>query len=158
MSAPTSAPDARIGASTAVLAAVAWIASVVAANGFLSLGTGLEVVSVAGAGPLAEPVGVVLAAVLIALRGAFSTARSALLPVEHLLVAAVCLIVVPALVAALNGAGTAFLALGAAATSPFTIIDAVLAAAAGLVVLLLARAKAAGAGRPRWPWERDGAD
>lgn len=138
-----------------MLASAAWVASVVAANGFVSLGTGLEVVSVAGAGPLAEPVGVAVAAVVIAIRGAFSTGRSVLLPVEHLLVAAVCLIVIPALVAALSGAGAAFLTLGSAATSPFTFVDAVLAAIAGLVVLLLARAKAAGAGRPRWPWEGD---
>ena len=138
-----------------MLAAAAWVASVVAANGFVSLGTGLEVVSVAGAGPLAEPVGVAAAAVFVAIRGAFATARSVLLPVELLLAAAVCLIVAPALVAALGGAGAAFLTLGKAATSPFTVVDAVLAAVAGLVLLLIIRAKAAGAGRPRWPWERD---
>jgi chromate transport protein ChrA len=44
--------------------------------------------------------------------------------------------------------------LASSASSLFTIADAVLAAVAGLVFVLLLRARAAGAHRPRWPWER----
>jgi hypothetical protein len=128
---------------------------VVAANGLISVGTGLEVMPVAGAGPLAVPLAVALATLLIGLRAGFSTARSVLLPLETALIAAVTLLVVPALVAVLTGPGDAFLTLGRAALSVFTLVDVVLAALAGLVVLLVVRARAAGAGRPRWPWERD---
>ena len=131
-----------------------WIATVVAANGLVSLGSGLEVVPVRGAGPLAEPAGVVVAALALALRSARSTARSSLLPLETALLAAVALILVPAVVAlGMGGAGAAFLTLGRSATSLFTLTDVVLAAIAGLVVLLVVRARGAGARRPRWPWE-----
>ncbi|MGT2425935.1 hypothetical protein [Amnibacterium kyonggiense] len=110
----------------------------------------------AGAGPLAEPVGVAVAAGAIALRIARSTSRSVLLPVETALLGAVLVILVPALVALLDGgAGAAFLVLGESSTSPFTLADALLAAVAGLIALVVVRAKAAGAGRPRWPWERE---
>jgi hypothetical protein len=123
----------------------------------VSLGSGLEVVPVGGAGPLAEPAGVAFAAVLIALRSGFSTARSVLLPLETTLLAAVALILVPPVIAlTVGGGGSAFLTLGRAATSVFTLTDAVLAAVAGLIVLLVVRARAAGAGRPRWPWEDEG--
>ena len=128
-----------------------------AANGLVSVGTGLEVVPVRGAGPLAEPLGVAVAALLIVLRGARATARSVLLPLETALLAAASLIVVAGVVAlAMNGPGDGFLTTGSAAVSAFTLVDAVLAAVAGLVVLLVVRARAAGAGRPRWPWEEDG--
>lgn len=127
-----------------------------AANGFVSLGTDTDVIAVPGAGPLAEPVGVAVAAVVMMLRIARSTARSVLLPVETALLVAVLVIAVPALVALIvGGAGAAFLVLGEASTSPYTLADALLAAAAGLIALLVVRAKAAGAGRPRWPWERE---
>lgn len=133
-----------------------WVATVVAANGLVSLGSGLEVVPVRAAGPLAEPIGVVVAALAIAVRSALSTARSTLLPVETALIAAVSLIVVPGVVALLTaGAGPGLLTLGRSATSVFTLADVVLAALAGLVVLLVVRARGAGAGRPRWPWEDD---
>ena len=133
-----------------------WIATVVAANGLVSLGSGLEVVPVRAAGPLAEPVGVVAAALVIAVRCARSTARSTLLPLEAALMAAIALIVVPGAVAlVMAGAGAGLLTLGRSATSAFTLTDAVLAALAGLVVLLVVRARVAGAGRPRWPWEDD---
>jgi hypothetical protein len=139
-----------------VLVGLGWIATVVAANGLVSLGTGLEVVPVRDTGPLAEPVGVAVAAAALALRSGFATARSALLPVEAALIAAVTQIVVPALVVVLMaGMGAAFLTAGAAATSVFTLVDALLAALGGLIVLLVVRARAAGAGTPRWPWERD---
>jgi hypothetical protein len=138
----------------AVFVGLGWIATVVAANGLVSLGSGLEVVPVRGAGPLAEPVAVVVGALALVLRSARSTARSTLLPLETALLAAVALILVPAVVAlVMGGPGAAFLTLGRAATSVFTLADVVLAAIAGLVVLLVVRARAAGAGRPRWPWE-----
>lgn len=131
-----------------------WIATVVAANGLLSLGSGLEVVPVRGAGPLAEPAGVAIGALALAVRSGRSTARSTLLPLETALLAAVALILVPAVVAlVMAGPGPAFLVLGRAATSVFTLTDVVLAAVGGLAALLVVRARAAGAGRPRWPWE-----
>ena len=52
----------RAGAGIAVFVGLGWVATVVAANGLVSLGSGLEVVPVRAAGPLAEPVGVVVAA------------------------------------------------------------------------------------------------
>jgi hypothetical protein len=114
-------------------------------------------VPVRGAGPLAEPLGVAITALAIGLRIGRSTARSVLLPVETGLLAAVALILVPGAVALLTGPGEAFRTVGAAATAPFTLVDALLAALAGLIALLVVRARAAGAGRPRWPWEeRDG--
>lgn len=131
-----------------------WIATVVAANGLVSLATGLEVVPSRGAGPLAEPVGVAVAAIALAVRVALSTSRSALLPLETAVLAAAALLLVPAVVALpTGGAGPAFLTLGHAATSVFTLADVLLAALGGLVALLVVRARAAGAGPPRWPWE-----
>ncbi|GAA2751398.1 hypothetical protein [Amnibacterium kyonggiense] len=128
----------------------------VAANGFVSLATDADVIAVPGAGPLAEPVGVAVTAGAIGLRIARATGRSVLLPVETALLSAVLLILVPALVAlAAGGAGAAFLVLGEASTSLFTLADALLAAVAGLIALLIVRARAAGAGTPRWPWERE---
>ena len=139
-----------------MLLALGWIACVVAANGFVSLATDLEVVPLAAAGPLAEPIGVAVTALVMAPRVARSTARSVALPVETALIAALALILVPAVVTVvMGGAGPAFLELGRAATSVFTLTDALLAAVAGLVALLVVRARAAGAGRPRWPWEDD---
>jgi hypothetical protein len=155
-SAPTPAPERRAGAGLAVLLGLGWIACVVAANGFVSLATDLEVEPIRGAGPLAEPVGVVVAAVLITVRIGRSTARSVILPIETALIAALALIVAAAAVALImGGGGAAFLVLGRAATSPYTLTDALLAAAAGLIALLVVRARAAGAGTPRWPWEKD---
>ena len=109
---------------------------------------------VRGAGPLAEPLGVAVGVLLLVLRCARSTARSTLLPLETGLLAAAALLVVPGAVALVaGGPAEGLLTLGGAATSPFTAADAVLAALAGLLVLLATRARSAGAGRPRWPWE-----
>jgi hypothetical protein len=155
-SSPTPGTDGRAGAGLAVLLGLGWVACVVAANGFVSLATDLEVVPLTAAGPLAEPVGVALVALAIAPRMARSTARSVVLPVETALIAALGLILVPAVVAlVMGGPGAGFLEIGQAATSLFTLTDALLAAVAGLVALLVVRARAAGAGRPRWPWEDD---
>lgn len=151
-SSPT--PDRRAGAGLAALFGLGWIATVVAADGFVSLATDLEVMPIGGAGPLAEPIGVAVAGFVLGVRIARSTARSVLLPVEAALVAAVALILVPAGVAlVMGGPGPAFLTLGRGATSVFTLTDALLAALAGLLALVVVRARAAGAGRPRWPWE-----
>ena len=141
-----------------MLATAAWAAAVVAANGFVSLLTGAEVLPVVEAGPLAVPVGIALAGVLIAVRAARATAASVLLPVELLLLGWVVPLAGAALVALLSGVGPALLTLAGLATSPFLLADSVLAAVAGIVVLLLVRAADAGAGRPRWPWERDDHD
>ncbi|MBW4042764.1 MAG: hypothetical protein HIU86_11695 [Acidobacteria bacterium] len=139
-----------------MLIGLGWVACVVAANGFVSLATDLEVVPLAAAGPLAEPLGVAVTALAISPRMARSTARSVALPIETALIAALALIVVPAAVAlVMGGGGAAFLELGHGATSVFTLTDALLAALAGLVTLLVVRARAAGAGRPQWPWEHD---
>ena len=139
-----------------MLLTLGWVACVVAANGFVSLAADLEVMPLAAAGPLAEPVGVAVTALALGPRVARSTARSVALPIETALIAALALILVPAGVTlVMGGAGAAFLELGQAATSVFTLADALLAAVAGLVALLVVRARAAGAGRPRWPWEDD---
>jgi hypothetical protein len=138
------------------MAAFGWIAFAVAANGLISLATGLEVVPEGSAGPLAEPVGVAVAAVALAFATGFSTGRSVLLPLETALIAAAALILVTAFVGVLfGGAGAGFITLGRAATSVFTLADVLLAAVAGLIVLLVVRGRAAGAGSPRWPWEDD---
>lgn len=155
-SSPTTASERRAGGGVAILLALGWAAAVVAANGFVSLLADLEVEAVHGAGPLAEPLGVAVATLAIAARIARATARSVLLPVECALIAAVALILVPAVVAAImSDPGTGFLVLGRGAVSVFTLADALLAALAGLIALVVVRARAAGAGRLRWPWERD---
>lgn len=136
-----------------MLATAAWVAAVIALNGFISLLTGAEVLPVPAAGPLALPVGVAAAAVLIAVRAARSTASSVLLPVETLLIGYLVPVVGAALVALLSGPEAALLTAARLAVSWFAVGDALLAAVAGLVVLLLTRAAGAGASRPRWPWE-----
>ncbi|MFD1721170.1 hypothetical protein [Amnibacterium endophyticum] len=125
----------------------------IAANGFISLFTGAEVLPVPQAGPLALPVGVALAAVLLAVRAARATASSVLLPLELLLIGYLVPVVGAALVALLSGPEGALLTAGRLAISWFSVAAAVLAAIEGLVVLLLVRAADAGADRPRWPWE-----
>lgn len=150
----TGRPERRAGAGIGVLATAAWVAAVVAGNGFISLFTGREVVPVADAGPLAEPIGVLLAAVLIAVRASRSTATSTLLPVECLLIGYLLPLLGSGLVALFaGGLQAAVLLVGRTALAPFPLVAAVLAGIAGLVVLLLVRARDAGAGPPRWPWE-----
>jgi hypothetical protein len=147
-------PDPATG--TAVLAVLAWIACVVAGNGLISVGTGLEVVPLHRAGPLAEPVAVAVTGLLLVARTVRPQRRTGWLVVECALIAYLALVIVGAVVAGIFGGGAAGLLFAAdAATSVFTVVDALLAGAVGLAVLLIARARAAGAGRPRWPWERD---
>ncbi len=128
----------------------------IAGNGFVSLLTGLEVVPVTAAGPLAEPIGVAVAGVLIAVRAARTPTTARLLPVECLLIAYLGVVLVPSLVTLVGGGGAAMVLLARTATGPFAIVDALLAAVLGLILTALARARDAGAGRPRWPWEEDG--
>lgn len=152
---PARSPDPATG--TAVLALFAWIACVVAGNGLISVATGLEVIPLHRAGPLAEPVAVAVAGLLLLTRTLRPQRRTGWLALECALIAYLALVIVGAVAAGFAGGGGAALLFAAdAATSAFTIVDALLAAAAGLVVLLVARARAAGAGRPRWPWEREG--
>ena len=139
-SSPT--PDRRAGAGLAALFGLGWIAFVIAADGFVSLAADLEVMPIGGAGPLAEPAGITVAALLLGVRMARSTGRSVLLPLEAALLAAVALIVVPAVVAlVMGGPGPSFLTLGSGATSLFTLAGVLLAALAGLLVLLVVRAQ-----------------
>jgi hypothetical protein len=150
-------PAGERAPGTAALVVIGCGALVVAVNGIISLLTGLEVVPLQSAGPLVGPFAIGLALLaLLALLGGTRAGGSGWLP----LLAAVVVylvIVIGGAVADLLGRGSAaegLLYLASAAASPFTIADALLAALAGLVFVLLVRARNAGAGRPRWPWER----
>lgn len=112
-------------------------------------------IPVRAAGPLAEPVAVAIAAVLLAVRAARAPASTRLLPLESALIAYVVLLLVPAVFALGGGAGPAVVLIERTALGPFLLVAALLAALAALVLVLIARAGAAGAGRPRWPWESD---
>jgi len=140
-----------------VLIALGWGAAVVAANGFISLFTDLEPDPLHDAGPLVLPVGVVAALAVLLLRLLRTDARAGWLPLECGVLAYLVQLVVGALVYLLVRASPAdgLLWLAAQAVGPFQIADALLAAVAGLIMLLVIRAQAAGAQRPRWPWERD---
>jgi hypothetical protein len=152
------ARPAERAAGIGALVALGWGALVVASNGFVSLYTGQEVVPLSGAGPLVAPVAIAVA--LLALLLLFARTRSSAttwLPLYAGAVAYLAIVLVGALVY-LIGHGSAaegLLYLASAAASTFTIVDAVLAVLAGLVFTLILRARAAGAHRPRWPWERD---
>jgi hypothetical protein len=156
MTGPARPPERAAG--IAALVVLGWGAFVVAANGFISLYTGLEVVPLAGAGPLVAPVAVAVA--LLALLVLFARTRSSRttwLPLYAGALAYLVMVLVGAFLY-LIGHGSAaegLLYLASAASSLFTIVDALLAVVAGLVFMLILRARAAGAHRPRWPWERD---
>jgi uncharacterized protein DUF6121 len=148
-------PDGR--RLTAVLVALGWGAAVVAANGFVSLLTDLEVDPLTNAGPLVIPAAVAVALVALLVRLLRVQDRTAWLPLEcGLLVYLVQLLVGALVYLAVRGSpADALLWVATQAASPFQIADAALALVAGLIMLLVLRAQAAGAGRPRWPWERD---
>ncbi|MGN6743396.1 MAG: DUF6121 family protein [Amnibacterium sp.] len=156
MTGPAPAPEAgrRL---TAVLVALGWGAAVVAANGFVSLFTGLEVVPLGDAGPLVLPLGVAAALVALLIRLLRVHDRTAWLPLECGALAYLVQLLVGALVFLIvrGSAADGLLWVATEAASPFQITDAVLAVVAGLIMLLVVRAQAAGAERPRWPWERD---
>lgn len=156
MTGPAPAPEAgrRL---TAVLVALGWGAAVVAANGFVSLFTGLEPDPLANAGPLVLPVGVVAALAALLVRLLRARDRTAWLPLECGALVYLVQLLVGALVYLIVRASPAdgLLWIATQAASPFQITGAVLGLLAGLIMLLVLRAQAAGAGRPRWPWERD---
>ena len=142
---------------TAALVVLGWGALVVAANGFVSLYTGQEVVPLSDAGPLVGPVaiGVALLALLL-LFARTRSSRTTWLPLIAGALAYLVIVLVGAVgyLMARGALADGLLYLASSASSLFTIADAVLAAVAGLVFVLLLRARAAGAHRPRWPWER----
>src|SRR4051812_24096826 len=155
MTQPAVPPDGR--RITAVLVALGWGAVVVAANGLLSLATGLEPDPLKNAGPLVVPVAVVAALIALLVRLLRARDRTAWLPLECGVLVYLVLVIVGSIVYWLvrGQLADALLWLATAAASPFTIMDALLAVLAGLIMLLVLRAQAAGAGRPRWPWERN---
>jgi hypothetical protein len=155
MTEPTPRPDGR--RLPAVLVTLGWGAAVVAANGFVSLFTGLEVDPLRNAGPLVVPVAVLIALVALLVRLLRVQDRTAWLPLEcGALVYLVQLLVGALVYLAVRASPTdGLLWLATQAASPFQITDAVLALVAGLIMLLVLRAQAAGAHRPRWPWEHD---
>jgi hypothetical protein len=142
---------------TAALVVLGWGALVVAVNGFVSLYTGQEVVPLSDAGPLVGPVaiGVALLALLL-LFARTRSSRTTWLPLIAGALAYLVIVLVGAVgyLMARGALADGLLYLASSASSLFTIADAVLAAVAGLVFVLLLRARAAGAHRPRWPWER----
>jgi hypothetical protein len=152
---PAPTPDGR--RLTAVLVALGWGAAVVAANGFLSLLTGLEVDPLANAGPLVVPAAVVVALALLLVRLLRARDRTAWLPLECGALVYLVQLAVGAIVYLLLRGSPAdgVLWVATQAANPFQLADAVLAVLAGLIMLLVLRAQAAGAQRPRWPWERD---
>jgi hypothetical protein len=152
---PEPAPDGR--RLTAVLVALGWGAAVVAANGFVSLLTGLEVNPLRDAGPLVVPVAVTAALAVLLVRLLRVHDRTGWLPLECGVLVYLVQLVVGAVVYALLRASIAdgLLWVATEAASPFQIADAALALLAGLIMLLVLRAQAAGAERPRWPWERN---
>jgi hypothetical protein len=151
--APT--PDGR--RLTAVLVALGWGAAVVAADGLVSLFTGLEVDPLRNAGPLVIPAAVLAALVALLVRLLRGEDRSGWLPIECAVLVYLVQLVVGALVYLLIRGSLAdgVLWIATQAASPFQLTDVVLALVAGLIMLLVVRAQAAGARRPRWPWERD---
>lgn len=147
------APDGQ--RLNAVLVALGWGAAVVAANGFVSLFTGLEVDPLPNAGPLVVPVAVVVALVALALRLARGDDRTGWLPLEcGALVYLVQLAAGALTYLMVRGSpvdGVLWVATQAA--SPFQLTDTALALVAGLIMLLVVRAQAARARRPRPPWD-----
>jgi hypothetical protein len=148
------APDGR--RLTAVLVALGWGAAVVAANGFVSLFTGLEVDPLRDAGPLVVPVAVAAALALLLVRLLRVHDRTGWLPLECGVLVYFVQLVVGAITYSLVRASLTdgVLWVATQAASPFQLTDAALALLAGLIMLLVLRAQAAGAERPRWPWER----
>ena len=155
MTEPAPRPDGR--RLTAVLVALGWGAAVVAANGFVSLLADLEVDPLADAGPLVVPIAVLVALVALLVRLLRVQDRTAWLPLEcGVLVYLVQLLVGALVYLVVRGSpADGLLWIATQAASPFQITDAALALVAGLIMLLVLRAQAAGARRPRWPWERD---
>ena len=148
--------DGRRSAGTAALVAIAWASTVIAADGFLSLLLDTEVVPLRDAGPLVGPIALLVAvAALLALLLARTRTVTGWLALECAVVAYLSLVLAGAAAYGVvrGSAAGALVYAGGTATSVFTMVATVLAAVAGLVQLLVVRARASGAGRPRWPWE-----
>jgi uncharacterized protein DUF6121 len=154
MTEPAPRPDDR--RLFAVLITLGWGAAVVAANGFVSLLTDLEVDPLRDAGPLVLPVAVAVALVALLVRLLRVHDRTGWLPLECGVLVYLVQLLVGAIVYLLVRAAPAdgLLWIATQAASPFQIADAVLALLGGLVMVVALRARAAGAERPRWPWER----
>lgn len=138
--------------------AALWAACVVAADGLLSLFLDIEAVPARGIGPLVVPVATLVAMVvvlLVLLRGV-PRERAWPVPVAAAVGAYLALLAAGAVARAVEaGPAAAVVYAAAAATNLFTWLPAALAAVAGFALVLIARATAAGARRPRWPWERE---
>lgn len=142
----------------ALMATTLWAACVVAFDGLLSLALDVEAVPAEGVGPFVVPVATLAAipAVLLPLLAGAPRARAWPVPVRCGLAAVLALVLVGAVVRLLEtgSPAAAFVYAAASATNVFTLGPAALAAVAGFLFVLAARAQAAGAERPRWPWER----
>jgi hypothetical protein len=138
--------------------AALWAACVVAADGLLSLALDVEAVPAHGIGPLVVPAATIVAllvVVAVLLRGV-PRERAWPVPLAAAVGAYLALILIGAVGRAVEaGPAAALVYAAAASTNVFTLVPAALAAVAGFALVLIARATSAGAGRPRWPWERD---
>lgn len=145
--------------AAALMLAALWAACVVAADGLLSLFLDVEAVPARGIGPLVVPAATIVAlivVVLVLLRGV-PRERAWPVPVSSAVGAYLALVLAGALArGAEAGPAAALVYAAASSTNVFTLVPAALAAVAGLALVVVARATSAGAGRPRWPWERDG--
>jgi hypothetical protein len=139
--------------------AALWAACVVAADGLLSLVLDVEAVPAPGVGALVVPAATIVALLVLAavlLRGV-PRDRAWPVPVGAAVGAYLALLLAGAAARAIEtGPAAAVVYAAGASTNVFTLVPAALAAVAGFALVLVARATAAGAGRPRWPWERDG--
>jgi hypothetical protein len=151
---PAPPPDRSPG--LALFVALAWGAFVVAGDGFLSLLTGAEALALPDAGPvLVISAGFVAAVLLLVLLARVRAGATLLVAPAAGVVAYLAIVLVEAVGYALarGAAADAVLALLAAGTSSFTLLDTALAVVAGAVQVLVLRARSLGASRPRWPWE-----
>jgi hypothetical protein len=157
MSAPDPAPGSPDPRLVALFTVVAWIATVVAAFGILSLALDMEVVAQAAAGPLLAPIMVVAAAVVLFLLlvrvigtrqppGVSFVGLAAGVFLTLLIVGGVTFTVITA-----DPVQLLFFPLNYAA-SPFVVAAALLAGLTGPIALgVLGRAERGD--KPRWPWE-----
>jgi len=142
----------------ALMTTALWAACVVAADGLLSLGLDVEAVPAEGVGSFVVPLATLAAvpAVLLPLLAGVPRARAWPVPLRCGLAAFLTLVLVGAFLHLLEtgSPAAALVYLAAAAINVFTLAATALALLAGLAFALVARAQAAGADRPRWPWER----
>ena len=144
--------------AAALMLAALWAACVVAADGLLSLLLDVEAVPARGIGPLVVPAATIVAlvvVVLVLLRGV-PRERAWPVPVAAAVGAYLALLLAGAAARAVeSGPAAALVYAAASATNLFTLLPAGLAGVAGFALVLIARARSAGAPQPRWPWERE---